>query len=239
MIVNPSVMRKIILIIPLLLSLASITRADVIFGNLAAYNDGNGTPTQILGSADGTAGARLWKGVGITMGSVAYTLTSVDLRLRNVNGVTDLPTVSIYVAHPTNNRPSTFIATLTNPTFSDPTVATNYTFTAASPITLNASARYIIVVQQLGTAPVGSDTTFEWLTSSSTMVPTGVAGTAWANSPYANGSSPGTNSVSYSGAYNWIQLNGAISAVPEPSTYVALTGAAVLAVAIGRRRRSV
>ena len=244
---TPSTFMRVPLVILALLALSSATlRADIIFGNLGAYtNDGGqaGAGSQINSSNTGGTTVYSGKGIGFTMGITSYDVTGLTLRLNNVNDLAgvDVPTVSIYTAKagaPSNGTSSgqanTLVGTFTNPTFTAGNIAANYTFSPASPITLSAGTRYLIIVRQLN---VVTDTIqeFNWLNGSTTVVPTGVAGTATA--VFGTSSSNPTAWTGASSQYNWFQLDGTVSAVPEPGTYAALAGAASLAFVLMRRSR--
>jgi hypothetical protein len=214
-------------------------RADTIFGNLSGYtNDGgqSGAGSQI--NSDGNGGY-LGKSISFLMGSTTYTVTDLTLRLANVNDTAgvDVPTVSIYTANASTGVPGTLVGTFTNPTFTAGSTAAAYVFTPASSITLNANTRYAVVVQQLNVTP-GFTQEFNWMNGSTTVTPTSIGGIA--SSPIAKfGQAISTNPsamTSSSSQYNWFQLTGT-AAIPEPSTYSALAGAASLALVLSRRSR--
>ncbi|HSI10013.1 MAG: choice-of-anchor R domain-containing protein [Rariglobus sp.] len=230
-------MRVPLVILALLTLCTGSLKAVVIFGNLAGYtNDGGqgGAGTLVNTSASGQYNG---KGVGFTMGLTAYDVTSLTLRLNNVNDTAgiDVPTISIYTATSTG-VPVTLVGGFTNPSFTAGSTAANYTFTPASSITLNASTRYVIVVQQLNVSG-GVLQEFNWLNGNGTVTPTGVASTATAVFGANTATSSPTLMTGVSSQYNWFELNGTVSAIPEPGTYAALAGAASLAFVMVRRSR--
>ena len=245
---TPRLTRSLLILASLCALCVGSVRADIIFGNLAggAYtNDGgqNGAGTVISANNDVNGNnTTLGKGIGFTMGLTTYNVTSLTLRLNNVNdnpGV-DVPTVSIYTTRtgtPANNSSNgqalSLLGTFTNPSFTAGITAANYTFTPAASITLNAGTRYLIIVRQ---ANFVANTTqeFNWLNGNPTVAPTGVAGSAYA--VYGTTSTP-SNWNLVTTQYNWFQLEGTVSAVPEPGTYAALAGVVSLALVVMRRSR--
>jgi hypothetical protein len=241
---TPSLSRSLLTLVSLCALCIGSARADIIFGNLAGYtNDGgqSGAGSQINTVNSGGSNMVTGKGIGFTMGLASYNVTSLTLRLNNVNdnpGV-DVPTVSIYTANAgtagtgSAGQANTLVGTFTNPSFTAGITAANYTFTPAASITLNASTRYLIIVRQLNFV---TDTVqeFNWLNGNGTVAPTGVAGSGYA---VFGGTSNPASWTSSSTQFNWFQLEGTASAVPEPGTYAALLGAAALTISVGRRSR--
>jgi hypothetical protein len=197
-------------------------KADIVFGNLGAYNNSTGASSAIIGTNTG-------KAVGFTMGSTGYDITSVTLRLLNVgnDSVNDLPSITIWTGD--GNVPVAQVGgVFTNPVSYTPATGTNYTFTPAASITLAANQSYFLVVRGNNTA-----TNFTWLNGSPTVTPTGVAGTAIAR--FGSGTPP-SSWTSSSSNFNWFQIEGTVvSAIPEPSTYALVIGGLTLGLAFWRR----
>lgn len=220
-------------LLPLALALAipCTAPAAVIIGNLSAFtNDGgqSGNGSVITGGTFSSG-----KAIGFTMPSTAYFLDSVTLRLDNLVGTTDAPTVSIWTSNGSN--PVTQVAVLNNPGAFFGDVNTNYVFTPATSLTLQSATSYFIVVQQLNPAASG-DTAFNWLNGNPTVAPTGIASSAIARfGPVANNNPASFTSTS--GQFNWFQVEG--TAIPEPSSFAALAGFAALSLVASRRRRRV
>ena len=220
----------------LLLGAAALpAHAAIIFGNLEAYTSDTTESSLISGinysPADPDADPAkneeyLGKSLGFTMGAEAYTVTTLTLRLDNVNGTTDSPTVRIYTNNG-SNAPGTFVGGFINPATFNGTAETDYEFIADGTFTLNPSASYFIVVQQLNTAD--GDRGFHWQNGSPTVTPTGVAGSPIAR--YGSGLNPSSHTQN-SGQFNWFQLEG--NAVPEPAT--GLLGALGMMALLRRRR---
>ena len=218
----------------LLLGAAALpAHAAIIFGNLEAYTSDTTQSSLISGinyspanPAEDEAEQYLGKSLGFTMGAEAYTVTTLTLRLDNVNGTTDSPTVRIYTNNG-SNAPGTFVGGFINPATFNGTAETNYEFIADGTFTLNPSASYFIVVQQLNTAE--GDRGFHWQNGSPTITPTGVANTPVAR--FGGGIDPSSHTQS-SGQFNWFELQG--NAVPEPST--GLLGALGMMALLRRRR---
>ncbi|MET0262677.1 MAG: choice-of-anchor R domain-containing protein [Rariglobus sp.] len=243
---TPRLKTSFLVLTVLLAFCTSSVRADIIFGNLGGYtNDGGqggvGTPINAVNDSGGNNSV-LGKGVGFTMGLAAYDVTSITLRLNNVNDTpgVDVPTVAIYTTRtgtPTNGSSQaqalSLLGTFNNPSFTAGSTAANYTFTPAAPITLNAGTRYLIIVRQANFVP-NTTQEFNWLNGNPTVTPAGVAGSAYA--VYGTSSTPSTWNQT-TAQYNWFQIEGTVSAIPEPGTYAMLLGAAALAFTVTRRSR--
>jgi hypothetical protein len=200
-------------------------QATIIYGNLSALTNG-GNNTQI----EGTNG--VGKAVGFTMGDTSYDLTSVTLRLFAAgDNALDKPLITLWTSD--GNKPVAQVGdTFTNPVSYTPTVSTNYTFTPVAPITLDANQSYFVVVRG-----IDATTSFQWLAGTTSIPPTGVAATSGIYRFGLNTSVP--NYTGSSSVLNWFQIDGtAISNIPEPSTYAALAGIAMLGLAFHRRPRS-
>ncbi len=199
-------------------------KADIVLGNLAAYTNSNGTASIISGTATG-------KAVGFTMGNSSYEITSVVLRLIDVGNdlSTDLPQIAIWTSN--GNTPVALVgSTFTNPVSYTPGSAANYTFTPAATLTLDANQSYFLVVRGNNAAA-----TFSWLNGSPTVSPSGIAGLAIGR--FGNTTAV-TNWSSASSNFNWFEINGTASAVPEPSTYALAAGLGAAGLAAWRRRRN-
>jgi hypothetical protein len=199
-------------------------QATIVFGNLASLTNG-GVSSPIIGTD--LSG----KAIGFTMGDDSYEITSVTLRLLDVGDVpsVDQPLVTIWTSNGT--KPIAQVgAAFTNPVSYTPTTSTNYSFTPTASITLSANQSYFLVVRGNNT-----DANFSWLAGSPTVVPTGIAGSAIAR--FGSQNAPVTSYTTSSGNFNWFQIDGTlISSVPEPSTYAAFAGIAMLGLALHRRR---
>jgi hypothetical protein len=229
-------------LVSLLLALvcASAAHAAIIIGNLASFSndDGQSGAGSLISGQSSTSfgdfadGFYSGKGIGFTMPATAYDLTSVTLRLDNVTGVNDAPTVSIWTSNGSN--PVALVATLNSPGGYFGATNSAYVFTPAATVTLAASTSYFMVVQQQGGPAADND--FNWLNGSPTVVPTGVAASAIARF----GSDVTTSAVLYnqtSGQFNWFQIEGNVSVIPEPSSFAAFAGLAALGLMASRRRR--
>lgn len=215
-------------------------RADIIFGNLAAYTNDNGQSGagSVISGATNTVNLYSGKAIGFTLGSNAYTLTSVTLRLDNVTGATDAPSISIYTNNGSNLPGVQVGSYLTNPGIFNGGTNSNYVFTPSGTITFAANTSYFLVVQQLTSGVVGgTDVSFNWLNGSPTVVPTGIATGNIARTTSSSVVSPNPSGWTLnSGAYNWFQIDG-VTAVPEPSTYGIAFGVVLLGLIVMRRRR--
>ena len=231
---KPHFMRSPLATLAILVLCITPLRADIIFGNLAAYTNDSAS-SQV--NSDGH-GAYLGKSISFLMGTTDYSVTDLTLRLANVNDTpgVDIPTVSIYTAN-SSGVPVALVGTFTNPAFTSGATAVAYVFTPASLITLNANTRYAVVVQQLNVVPSTVEE-FNWTNGGSTVAPTGAGGvvaSGIARFGQTSSTSP-TAMTSSSSQYNWFQLTGT-AAIPEPGTSAALAGAASLALVLLRRSR--
>lgn len=231
---------KIRALLPLLLASASLSHGAIIIGNLAAYNTSDSTVSVInyvpANPPDTPSPAYNAKALGFAMGSTAYTVDSVALRLTGVSNTgTDAPVISIYRANGTGNAPSsTLVGSFINPTFTS-ALSTSYTFLASGTITLAANTTYFLTVQQLTTT--GPDYEFIWdnggvLASNANTAPTGVGAT---NGIATFGGGPSVTAISNTNTtrYNWYQING--TAVPEPSAAILALGGVALFTRRNRR----
>jgi len=156
---------------------ANHAHASIIYGNLDRYSNDSGGSNNgsfILGQQSSTSGFYSGKAIGFTMGVDAYSVTSLKLRLGNVAGTTDAPSISIW----TNNGfdvPGTQVGTFTNPVTFNGATKTDYVFTPASSITLSAGAKYFVVAQQLTPFSTGVDNSYNWYFGSPSVSAAGVA----------------------------------------------------------------
>lgn len=115
--------------------------------------------------------------------------------------------------------PTTFMATLSGAT---PTTDGNYTYVATSSITLNALAPYWVVIGATGSGDYPWNTT----TDLSTTGPGSIGG-------YSESADGGAIWINHITSRNPIMLVG----TPEPTTYGAIFGAGMLAVAAWRNKK--
>ncbi len=125
--------------------------------------------------------------------------------------------------------PTTILATFSGP--HNPTIAGNYAYTLSGGYSLVSGTTYWIVAS---TADGSASNYFRWsMTDSDDQTSsTGATIGNFGRSFYANGNS------FVSGNTPLFTVYGNASAIPEPSTYAMLAGAAVLGLAAWRRRRS-
>ena len=204
-------------------------QAAVIFGNLAGYTNSSGPATSVEGGSPGSG-----KSIGLTMGAESFFLSSVTLRLSLDSVTNDVPLVEIWTAD-VSNTPGALYGTLANPVFTYNGANADYTFTMPTSLTLDAGSSYFVVVRNSGPtagAPAGS---FTWASGSPTVVPSGSFASSIGSPIFGTGNPAGWTSTS--GVYNWMQVEG--TAVPEPSTmaFIAVCGAAFVAVRRPLRRQ--
>ena len=165
---------------------STLVSADVIISNVED-TDGGGTCFRGDGSC-----ATNFKAGGFTMGDRSFFLTSVDLALENILGLTT-PTVQIWegAAEPTN-----LLLDLSGLSVDSPGV---YTWDAVTPLTLNANTTYWVYLENTA----GTADGFTW--DGGLTEPVGPAATS---AGYLfNGNASGT--------LNSYRVNGVV--VPEPS----------------------
>lgn len=234
-------LRAFLLLLVVATSSLAPLRGAVIIGNLAAYtnDDGQSGNGSVITGATTTVNLYSGKAIGFTLGDTAYDLTSVTLRLKNVAGTTDAPSISIWTNNGANLPGVQVGSYLTNPVSFEGATASNYVFTAAGPLTLNASASYFLVVQQLTAATPGvTDVSFSWLNGSPTVTPAGIATGPIGRTTSGSVASPSpTGWTLASSNFNWFQIDGTVSVVPEVATLPLLGAGAVLGGLVLLRRR--
>lgn len=190
--------------------LAGQASADILISNLPG-NDGS--------QSAALEGGRI-KAMGFTMpAGVDYFLDSADVRLR-VDGLEVDPLVRIF--SDSGGLPSTSLAELNDPTISSIGIET-YSFTPGAPLVLEAGATYWLVVYNEGGSSI------DWMASSPSQTPTGLASHAGSLFSTGTGPNPPTGSSSILTSY-------AIMATPVPAPG-ALALAALGGVFAARRRR--
>ncbi len=186
--------------------------ADII-GNLPQNND----------FANSSISSAANKAVSFTMGTSAYTLDSVQLRL----SAPVLTTAQIQIRNDTGGLDpgTTVLASFTNPTSQGAGIF-DYTFTPTGSFTLSASTKYWLYVS-------ATTDNYTWYASSPSITPTGVATFGAYRFTSNSGSSWGSSTT-----LNSFKITGTV--VPEPSTLIlsGLSVAALAAKAFARRRKA-
>jgi len=190
-------------------SWAGSAHAAVIVSNL---NGNDGTATTLVGNLDRS------KAIGFTMpGTGVYQLDSVVLRL-DVGDTTRTMAAGIYgSAAGTPSGPA--LVTFTVPPFTI-TGIQNYTLSPTAAFLLQPSTTYFLVAY--GNSPGSSSSYIDWMGSSPSSTPTGLATYAGAfsdNSGAVTVPPTGTSSVINSFSINATEVAG----VPEPSTILLLS----------------
>jgi hypothetical protein len=200
----------------LLLGLApAVCRANVVIGNLGAGDSSN----QSIDSGN-------WFAASFTMGSVAYSLSDVQIRLgANPNSTTTF-TLQSNATVPAPSHPSgTNVATFTNPTFVGTT--TTYTFNVSSPFTLAANTTYWLVGHTNGGATA-------WKRSDPQTNPSGSGATFGTYALSGNSGATWSNNTEHSPLF---QVDGTPTVgSPEPSSLVLVGTVACVAGAVALRR---
>jgi hypothetical protein len=202
--------------IALLLGLApAVCRANVVIGNLAAGDGSN----QSIDSGN-------WFAASFTMGSVAYSLSDVQIRLGGNPNSTTTFTLQSDATVPAPSHPSgTDVATFTHPSFSGGT--TTYTFTVSSPFTLAANTTYWLV----GRTNAGATA---WKRSNPQTNPSGSGATFGSYALSGNSGATWTDTTANSPIF---QVDGTSTVgTPEPSSLVLVSTVACVAGAVALRR---
>jgi len=170
-----------------------------------------------------------WRSQAFDMGSASFNLSSVEIRgFQNSSG----GTVAIFSNTGTgfnngSDKPNTLLSTLTGSIPVGGSASTTFTLTPASAVTLASNTRYWIVWE-------ASDNS-HWFSPSN------------GTTSGADASIPSSMGLRFSGNHgsSWtigsnetmeIGISG-VSAIPEPSTYAAMAGAAALGLAAWTRKR--
>lgn len=164
-----------------------------------------------------------------TTGGTAMNLSAINLAF-NYNG--DFSSgFSLAVYSNNSGAPGTLLETLSGA--SEPNTTANYSYTSGTSTLLSANTTYWWVAT---VTPSGTPSFNILLTAS----PSGTNGNGWSigNAYTAVQSDTTFSSFSAVGGRSFQFSVETTSAIPEPSTYAALAGAAVLGLAVYRRRRS-
>ena len=184
------------------------------------------TPGTLFADAVRASNLGVFSGFGLSQsfatGAQSYSFTSVTANMQLVVGSSNDLFAGIY--SDSSGAPGTLLATLTVPSMTLLNQS-NFNFTTGSTLNFGANTTYWFVVQPSTSSTTLVDATWYRGTSG-----TGLA-TAALNSTGTSFASwvpdLGSASLSY-------QVSG--SAIPEPSTYAALTGALALGFVVWRRR---
>lgn len=196
---------------------ASAAQAAVIIGNLS-------TGITSLGSNINTTEE---KAAVFTMGSQAYTVESVTLRLSGYDTATDVARVGFFLEGANDLTPGAQVGSILTAPSSISNNAAPFTFLPSGSLTLQANTKYWLLVDR------GAGD-FRWVGNSSTP-PVTPSGTAATFDYFRVSTTNGSQYVS-SGLINAFRINGTqVTAVPEPGTF--LPAAALVMGALLRRRR--
>lgn len=166
--------------------------------------------------------ATQWLAQPFTTGSTDTTLASIGMAFNSGGSGTGI-VFRLYTAG--SGAPGTLLSTLS--TAGAPASGGTITFTPASAIQLSANTTYWAV------ASASSGSSFRASITTATGE-TSADGWSIANNRYAT-----TNSgTSWNSGGNLLRISVSASAIPEPSTYAACAGVAVLGLAVWRRRRA-
>lgn len=181
---------------------ADVGRCDLVLGNLAGSTNDNGTAAG-FGSGVGYS-------IGFTVGSTSVTLTSVDLRLRS-NTSSGLATLEL--RRDNNNNPESGSLAL----FGNQTVTNGFStisFTPTATMQLTAGSKYWLTIGTQLAPPDGL-----LIGSDDQSIP--FAGTFATFNGLRSGLFDNQTTVIPSGANTpTFAINGTITAVPEPSSFV-------------------
>lgn len=180
----------------------------------AGWVGGSTTPFQIAGK--------------FTTGVSAQAISSVSLAMRDASGTTS-PTFSVRLFSDSSGQPGAVLATFSGAT--NPNVEAIYDFTLGSSYTVSANTSYWIVAS----AP-GQSSNFDYFRWKALNSDTSSSSFGWVLGTQIGNSNNGGISWEEVGANEPIFAVGAVSAIPEPSTYAAIFGAAALGLAAWRRK---
>lgn len=206
-----TILRLTVAAILILIALPHVGAQTVIVSNLTATSNG----TLSISTTQSVAG-------GFTTGSTSSAFNGVTIALGSASGASSVFTVALYSS--TSGLPGTLLQTLSGP--SSPQPAGNYTYTVDTPLTLAPGTTYFWV----GSLASPSSTDRRRSLTTASLSQTSSDGWTINDSYYAKSSSGTWNTGSTPSMFSV-----SISAIPEPSTYAALAGAAMLGFACYRR----
>jgi hypothetical protein len=178
------------------------------------------------------------KALTFTTGASALTVTSFtgSFSLNTSTAGTGVISAALFTV--TGDDPAVLVGSLGTATVTNPFVQNNpaltsqdYTFTPASAVVLNANTRYSLLIDYV------SGTSVFWVGTDPNTLPTAQSGSGITNVLYRVS---GNNGLSYnpSGTFNRAQLNGFVTAAPEPgSLALGLFGLVGGALAVRKRRK--
>lgn len=200
----------------LAISIASLIAAEpseaaVLLGNLPATDDGSNTAVTSSNP----------KSFLFTMGSTAYTVDNVVLRLGNYRtDLGDVAQLGFYEDNGSQTNVGSLVGSLLQaPTSTSATIG-NFTFLPSGALTLNANTTYWLLLK----AGAGS---IDWKLRTTSVTPTGTGATAIG---YRFSFDSGAT-YSTSAAQNSLQINA--TAVPEPGSALLFAGGVIF---LGLRR---
>ena len=217
------------------IAIATISAASILTSHAAVIVDSG--LTGILNStlSGGTGGAG--KAVGFKIGTQAYTLDSVDIRL--VTGTTPPSAAQmnfgIFLGNDSGITSASASAVFNDPTLTASTTA-NYNLTLTASFTLQANTTYWFAAYSTDTTIASLGWAYNTAGQNATTIP-GVTITT-TEGRFFNPGNTVTNPTTWSGTsttYNAVAINA--TAVPEPATW-ALLAFSLAAVVVLRRRRA-
>lgn len=202
---------------------------------------GDATPPDFYFTGPGGGGAAQCVGMPFATDAQAYSLNSFQVDLKLVSGTlnigayllsangTYMPVGSI--------TPGGFV-----PDISPGAEFSTITFTPTSPITLDASSKYVFVLTVINNGPITGDYQWNWTSSGNGF--TTPSGGSWSMPAQVNLGSffgptpPDTSLITWTASTN-DRLIGAVNAtaVPEPGNYFVFAAVAALGLAGWRRLR--